>query len=121
LPPSSPVTPAYLIEAPVTVQAADHPPWTDDRAWIARWRQTGPTLPEREPVLHAWLAAAPSPPLPRTLAALELRRLAREHGLSVAIMPAEIERLMVAARRAVENPDALADPAELLLREEDPS
>jgi hypothetical protein len=116
---------AHEVEAPVP--AEDHPPWTDDRAWIARWRQAGPALPEREPVVRAWLAAAPSPPLPRTLAALELRRLAREHGLSVAVAgrsvardeQAEIERLMAAARRVVESPDALVDPAELLLRGED--
>jgi hypothetical protein len=32
---------------------------------------------------------------------------------------AEVERLLAAARRVVESPDALADPAELLLRGED--
>jgi hypothetical protein len=47
----------------------------------------GPTLAERKPVLEAWLAAAPPPPLPRRLAALELARIARNHAIMV-----EIER-----------------------------
>jgi hypothetical protein len=84
---------AHQVEAPVTVPAEDHPPWTDDRAWIARWRQVGPTLPEREPVVRAWLAAAPPQPLSRRLAAIELARIAREHGIVVEVEPVRGHRL----------------------------
>jgi hypothetical protein len=61
------------------------PPWTDDRTWIRLWRDAGPTLAERLPVLEAWLATAPPPPLPRRLAALELARIARNHGITVTV------------------------------------
>jgi hypothetical protein len=61
-------------------------PWTDDRGWIIAWRDAGPTLAEREPVLLAWLAAAPQPPLPRRLAAVELRRIAAQHGITVEML-----------------------------------
>jgi hypothetical protein len=63
------------------------PPWTDDRAWIACWRDAGPTLAERLPVLLAWLAAAPLPPLPRQLAAVELARIARNYRINVEVGP----------------------------------
>ena len=43
--------------------------------------------PDREPVLRAWLAAAPPQPLPRRLAAVELARIARNHGITVEIAP----------------------------------
>jgi hypothetical protein len=36
-------------------------------------------------VLRAWLAAVPPGPLPRRLAALELRRIAAQHGIEVEI------------------------------------
>ena len=62
------------------------PPWDDDREWIARWRTAGPTLAEREPVLRAWLAAAPPQPLPRGLPAVELARIARNHGITVEVV-----------------------------------
>ena len=55
---------------------APRPPWSDDREWIWRWRKAGPTMAEREPVAKAWIAAAPSQPLPRCLAAIELARIA---------------------------------------------
>jgi hypothetical protein len=77
--PCSPVAP--LAPAPVL------PSWDDDRAWIARWQQAGPTLAERLPVLEAWLALAPPQPLPRQLAALELARIARQHGIAVEVAP----------------------------------
>jgi hypothetical protein len=67
--------------------AGPGPPWIDDRAWIARWRDAGPTLAERKPVLEAWLATAPPQPLPRWLAALELARIARNHGIKVEVTP----------------------------------
>jgi hypothetical protein len=47
--------------------------------------KAGPTLAERRPVLEAWLTAAPEPPLPRRLAALELARIARNHGIEVEV------------------------------------
>jgi hypothetical protein len=59
--------------------------WSDDRGWIARWRTAGPTLPDRLPVARAWIAAAPSPPLPRCLASIEIRRIAAQHGIAVEI------------------------------------
>jgi hypothetical protein len=80
-------------------QAVDPPPWTDDREWIWRRRIAGPTLLDREPVLRAWLAATPPQPLPRCLAAVELARIAREHGITV-----EIERLLAASGRAAATP-----------------
>jgi hypothetical protein len=40
-----------------------------------------PTLADREPVLRAWLAAAPPQPLPRCLAVVELAHIARHHGI----------------------------------------
>jgi hypothetical protein len=61
------------------------PPWTDDRAWLSRWIGAGPTLTERLPVLEAWLTVAPPPPLPRRLAAVELARIARNHGIMVEV------------------------------------
>jgi hypothetical protein len=61
--------------------------WNDDREWIRRWREAGPTLPDRLPVARAWITAAPSPPLPRCLAAVELRRIAAQHGGAVKIAP----------------------------------
>jgi hypothetical protein len=69
------------------VETSPAPPWDDDRAWIARWRDAGPTLAERKPVLEAWLAAAPLPPLPRRLAAVELARIARNQGIAVEVGP----------------------------------
>jgi hypothetical protein len=36
-------------------------------------------------VLQAWIAAAPPGPLPRCLAALELRRIAAQHGIEIEI------------------------------------
>jgi hypothetical protein len=62
------------------------PDWTDDRAWVRSWRDAGPTLAERKSVLEAWLAAAPPQPLPRRLAAIELRRIAAQHGLVVEVL-----------------------------------
>jgi hypothetical protein len=63
------------------------PDWTDDRAWIALWRDAGSTLAGRKPVLEAWFATAPPPPLPRRLAAVELRRIAQQHGIEVEVAP----------------------------------
>jgi hypothetical protein len=68
---------------PTTLPTAAPPPWNNDRAWIDLWRRAGLTLPERKPALEAWLASAPSQPLPRCLAALELARIARQHGVTV--------------------------------------
>jgi hypothetical protein len=51
------------------------------------WRDAGPTLAERKPVLLAWLAAAPPQPLPRRLAAVELRRIAANYRLVLEIEP----------------------------------
>ena len=45
---------------PWTPPTADAPPdapptpWTDDRAWITRWRTAGPILADRLPVAEAW-------------------------------------------------------------------
>jgi hypothetical protein len=61
------------------------PPWHDDREWLRLWRIAGPPLAAREPVVRAWIVAAPEPPLPRCLAALELARIARQHGLTVEV------------------------------------
>jgi hypothetical protein len=63
------------------------PAWDNDRTWIDRWRKAGPALVERLPVLEAWLAAAPPQPLPRRFAAVELARIARQHGIVVEIEP----------------------------------
>jgi hypothetical protein len=74
--------------APSTADArpgAPRPPWTDDRAWIRRWRTAGPTLADREPVARAWIASAPPQPLARCLAAIELRRIAAQHGIAVKV------------------------------------
>jgi hypothetical protein len=79
--PCSPTAP------PATAPTAPPPPWTDDPAWIRQWWTAGATLTNREPVLRAWLAAAPSQPLPRCLAAVELARIARNHGLVVEVEP----------------------------------
>ena len=54
--------------------------------------------PDRESGLRAWLAATPPQPLPRYLA-VELARIARNHGLTV-----EVERLLAASGRAVATP-----------------
>jgi hypothetical protein len=67
--------------------AASLPPWHDDREWIACWCAAGATLAERKPVLEAWLAAAPPPPLPRRLHALELARIARNYGIVLEVEP----------------------------------
>jgi hypothetical protein len=61
------------------------PDWRDDREWIWRWGRAGPALIDRLPVLEAWIASAPPQPLPRCLAALELARIAREHGITVEV------------------------------------
>lgn len=61
------------------------PPWRDDRAWIALWRDAGLPLAKREPIVRAWLAAAPPEPLPPGLASVELRRIARNHGIVVKV------------------------------------
>jgi hypothetical protein len=58
--------------------------WDNDRAWLDLWRAAGP-LADRRPVVEAWIAAAPAQPLPRTLAAVELARIAREHDLVIEI------------------------------------
>jgi hypothetical protein len=63
------------------------PPWTDAREWISRWMKGGPTLPAREPVIRAWIAAAPPQPLPRRLASIELRRIAAQHAITVEVAP----------------------------------
>jgi hypothetical protein len=85
---SSAESPATVeVADPPVQEPADHPPWTDDREWIRRWRTAGPTLTEREPVLRAWIAAAPPQPLPRCYAAVELVRIARNHGITVEIAP----------------------------------
>jgi hypothetical protein len=90
---SSAASPATApTEDPPVQDLADHPPWTDDREWIRRWCMAGPTLSDREPVLLAWLATAPPQPLPRRLAAVELARIARQHGIAV-----EVERPVRAA------------------------
>jgi hypothetical protein len=78
---------AACAEAERPAQPSDGPPWTDDREWIDRWRKAGLTLSDREPVLRAWLAAAPPPPLPRCLAGVELARIARNHAITVEIEP----------------------------------
>jgi ferredoxin len=70
---------------PATAPTAAPPPWDGDRAWIARWCRPGPTLADREPVLRAWLTAAPPQPLPRCLAAVELARIARQHGITAEV------------------------------------
>jgi hypothetical protein len=84
--------PCSLAEPPATVltedpfaQSDDPPPWTNDRKWIRLWRTAGPALADRKPVVRAWLAMAPSQPLPRTLAAIELARIAAQHGLVVEV------------------------------------
>jgi hypothetical protein len=61
------------------------PPWDNDREWIRLWRIAGPTLATREPIVRAWIGAAPEQPLPRCLAALELARVARQHGLTIEV------------------------------------
>jgi hypothetical protein len=65
-----------------TAEPPDAPPWNDDRGWIDRWRKAG-ALADREPVVRAWIAAAPPQPPPRHLAAVELRRIAAQHGIAV--------------------------------------
>jgi hypothetical protein len=99
---------------------------TEDRVWIHLCLCDGATLADREPIARAWLAAAPPEPVPYRLAALELRRIAREHGIEVELAPPErkpdrhLARLLAAADRAVNSPDALDDEAEVMLRGEAP-
>ena len=64
----------------------------DDREWLRLWRTAGPALTDRLPVVRAWIAAAPPQPLPRRLAAVELRRIARQHGLMVELAPQDAGR-----------------------------
>jgi hypothetical protein len=75
--------------APIPEPPSEEEPlsWLDDKGWLCRWMNAGATLPAREPVIRAWLATAPAEPLPRCLAAVELRRIAAQHGITV-----EIER-----------------------------
>jgi len=40
-------------------------------------------LPDRLPVLEAWVATAPPQPLPQCLASIELRRTVAQHGITV--------------------------------------
>jgi hypothetical protein len=61
------------------------PAWDDDREWLRLWRTAGPALTDRERVARAWIAAAPPQPLPRTLAAVELCRIAARHRISVEV------------------------------------
>jgi hypothetical protein len=64
--------------APLTAEAppgAPPPDWSDDRECLRLWRTAGPALTDRLPVAEAWVAAAPPQPLPRCLAAVELRRV----------------------------------------------
>jgi hypothetical protein len=75
------------VPIPEPAPEAEPLPWTDDRGWIARWCAAGPTLPAREAAARAWIAAAPAEPLPRCLAAVELRRIAAQHGLRVEVGP----------------------------------
>ena len=104
-------------------------PWHDDRAWIADIvRATTPA--DKLAVLAEWVAAAGGrlggrlvllPPLPQRLATLELRRMVRQARLVIGDAnagAAEVARLLEAGRRAVKSPDALADPAEVMLRGE---
>jgi hypothetical protein len=77
---------AHKAELGAALRAAE-PPWDDDREWIYRWRTAGPTLADREHVVRAWLAAAPPEPLPRGLPAVELARIARNHGIVVEVAP----------------------------------
>ncbi|HEX6015402.1 MAG TPA: hypothetical protein VFY87_27100 [Geminicoccaceae bacterium] len=114
--------------------------WDDDRAWIADVVRA-PDAGRKLAVLAGWVAAAGGrledghavlPALPHRLAAVELRRMLRQHGVTVAaavepspegatMVPegrAEVARLLAAAERAVRSPDALADEAELTARGE---
>jgi hypothetical protein len=61
------------------------PPWDDDREWIRLWRTAGPALTDRRPVVEAWIAVAPEQPLPRTLAAVELKRIAAQHAVEIEV------------------------------------
>jgi hypothetical protein len=114
--------------------------WADDRAWIADLVRA-PDAQSKLAVLSGWVAAAGGrveagrallPALPRRLAAVELRRMLRQYGITVAAClepslegapmasegQAEVARLLAAGRRAVASPAALADPAELTARGE---
>jgi hypothetical protein len=82
--PAEPLDTAPAEDPPVQ-EPEDHPPWTNDREWIRLWCMAGPTLADREPVLRAWLASAPPPPLPWRWAAVELARIARNHGIEVEV------------------------------------
>jgi hypothetical protein len=55
--------------------------------------------------------------LPRGLPAVELRRIARNHGIDVEA-ERHADRLLAAGERAVTSPAALDDEAELMLRSE---
>ena len=93
----------------------DHPapPWNDDRAWIRRWVAAGPTLAERAGVLRAWLATLPPGPLPPGLPTVELRRIARAHGVDVD-EARHVARLLAAGERAVAGVVATSDDGELI-------
>jgi hypothetical protein len=62
--------------------------------------KAGATVAEREPVVRAWIASAPPGPLPRGLPAVELARIARNHGIEV-----EVERRELAQLRATSDLD----------------
>jgi hypothetical protein len=92
------------------------PPWDDDRAWIARWRDAGSSLAEREPELRAWLAVAPARPLPRGLPAVELARIARGHGVRVEVeLGGHAARLLATSKR-VKDPTGLLSSDETARR-----
>jgi hypothetical protein len=79
----------YTATSWTTLTTADN--WTDDRAWITDWRWATDCL-AKVVILARWVNAAGGriehdvallPPLPRRLAALELRRMLRQSRIEV--------------------------------------
>ena len=99
--------------------------WTDDRAWVAEIVRAT-TTDEKLAVLFWWVLAAGGwidgmtallPPLPHRLAALELRRMLRQFQIEIreGAEEGEVGRLLAAAERVVNSPNAWADEAEIML------
>jgi hypothetical protein len=110
------------------------PSWTDNAAWCRRLAQAG-TAAARIGVLAGWAAAAGGtvleselrlpPGLPAGLALATLRAHGRMLRLVEAIdsqpcADRKAGRILAAAERAVASPNALLDPAEVMLRGEIP-
>jgi hypothetical protein len=99
--------------------------WTDDRSWISDVVRAV-TTDEKLATMFSWVLAAGGwtdgsiallPHLPHRLATLELRRMLRQFRIDIreGAEEGEAARLLAAADRVVNNPDAWADEAEIML------